>query len=167
MSKINEKEAITQQTINLNSIDAEILKTAFIESNFLDSANSQKSLSRLVEVNFTVNDFLVENDSLDSKTDKSKLSCFFQGYYELCKEIYDSKRKVENIDPETLKEMVLSSRVFDNIIDIVELLSFYTAVILLVDSMFQDEITEPKEKSEIIALLNLYNTFFNILIDKI
>ncbi len=166
MSKSTEKEVIPQHTINLNGVDAEILKSALIESNFLDSINTQRNLSKLVQINFNVNDFLLENDSLDIRSEKSRLSCFFQGYYELCKEIHDSKRKVDNISPEALKKMVLKSRVFDNIIDTAGVISFYTAVILLVDSMFQDEIVEPKEKSRIIALINLYNSFLSLLIAK-
>ncbi|HAF30555.1 MAG TPA: hypothetical protein DCG75_16045 [Bacteroidales bacterium] len=167
MNKANEKEVITQQTINLNSIDAKILKDALIQSKFLDQVNNPQTITNLVKVNFTVNDFLIENETLDSKLEKSKLSCFFQGYYELCKELIDSKSKVEDINPDTLKKLLLKSRVFDNIIDAAELVSFYTAVILLVDSMFQDEITEPKEKSKILSLVNLYNKFLKELISKL
>ena len=166
MSKTNEKEAIKQQTIHINSVDAEILKETILESNFIDKTITHESLSDLVDVSFNVNDFLLENDSLNSQLEKSRLSLFFKGYYELNKSIYNSKRNIETIDSEILKKAVIQSKVFEPVLDMSGLLWFYTAVILLIDTMFQDEISEPKEKSKTIALLSLYNDFLKVLISK-
>lgn len=167
MDKFTEKQTIKQQTIVLNSIDAQALKEAIQESNFIDKVITQKTLSNLVDVSFNVNDFLLENESLNSQLEKSRLSLFFKGYYELNRSVINSKYNIENIDAELLKTILEQSKVIPPVIDFSDLLHFYTAVILLIDSMFQDEIAEPKEKSRIVAIISLYNDLLKALLKRV
>jgi hypothetical protein len=164
MDKINEKQTIIQTSIRLKDVDSNLFKKALIDSGFIDVVQTEETLSNLVQICFLVDDFLIEIE--ENSFDKSLISCFFKGYYDVCKQIYNSKKSITEIDGDELKSLIADSRMYGHMIEISGLLGLYGAMLILFEAMLKNEYAEAENNRKIISLVTNHNHFFKLILSE-